>query len=628
MNRIGRIRNLPPVVALLLATAAHGGVPVMKPPDQAPEPEPSRGAVLYAAHCAKCHDGQVYKAPAKTFLQMMAADAIYAALTTGVMQTQAAALGMADRQLVAEHLAGQPLKPAAPVATAPRCEGAAAKFDLDAPRVTAWGFDSGNSHHIPGDVARLAASDIPRLKLKWAFAYPGGLRARSQPNVAMGAVFVGSHNGTVYALDAASGCVRWEYRATAEVRTPVLVTPWKDAHGEPQTPLAVFGDIVGRVYALDALTGKTKWKRKVEDHPATTLTGSPVFHGGRLYVPVSSLEEAATDPAYPCCTFRGSVVALAADTGRVIWKTYTIDQKPKRVGISPSGRPIFAPSGAAVWNSPTLDLKRNLLYVGTGDNYSSPANDRSDAILALDLASGHIRWTRQVFARDAWNVGCMLRTDSCPQPSGPDFDLGSGTMLVTLPSGKDVILGGLKSGTAFAIDADTHDASLWSERLGRGGTQGGIQFGMATDGTRLFVPISDITNKIDADYPGEAHGGLYALDAATGARLWSHPAPDRCAGRQYCDPGILAAITSLPGAVFAGHMDGTVRAYAADTGTVLWEFDTLPDVRTLSGAMAHGGSIGGGGPVVSNGMLYVNSGYGLYFHLPGNVLLAFSVDGR
>ncbi|MBS0373891.1 MAG: PQQ-binding-like beta-propeller repeat protein [Proteobacteria bacterium] len=615
------------VVALLAfyGAAAPAAVPTRDDPPPAAEAPPTRGAALYAGYCAKCHDGHVYKAPAKTFLQMMAADAIYAALDGGVMKSQAAALSAADRQAVAEHLAGQPLHAAAPPAAAPRCEGAAAAFDRSAPRVSSWGFDARNSHFIPAEVAKLPAADLPRLRLKWAFAYPGGIRARSQPNVAMGAVFVGSHNGTVYALDAATGCVRWQFRASAEVRTPVLVTPWKDAASRP---LAVFGDLIGRVYALDALTGKLRWQRKVEDHPAATLTGAPVFHRGRLYVPVSSLEEAATDPAYPCCSFRGSVVALEARTGAVAWKSYTIDEKPKRVGSTSSGAPVLAPSGAAIWNSPTIDEKRGLLYVGTGDNYSSPANDRSDAILAFDLGTGKLRWSRQVFERDAWNVGCMLKTDNCPKPSGPDFDLGSGTMLVSLPSGRDVILGGLKSGTAFAVDADSHAAPLWIERLGRGGTQGGIQFGMATDGRRLYVPISDMRTKYESEYPGEPRGGIYALDVASGARLWSQPAPDRCQGREFCDPGILAAITAIPGAVIAGHMDGQVRAYAADSGAVLWEYDTLAEVRTVSGAAAHGGSIGGGGPVVANGVLYVNSGYGVYFHLPGNVLLAFSVDGR
>ena len=618
------------IASALFAASAHATVPdTAAPAKAAVDPETLPGAAHYRNHCVQCHEGTTYKAPARTFIAMMSPDAIYAALTTGVMQTQAAKLSNEQRREVAEYLSGESLTGAAPVAQPPRCEGKAATFDLSQPpQLTAWGLTTGNTHHIAAATASLQAQDVPRLKLKWAFAYPGALRARSQPNFAMGALFVGSQNGTVYALDAATGCVRWTFRATAEVRTPVVIAPWNAADASHARPLAFFGDIVGRAYAVDAQTGELRWKHRVDDHAAATITGAPVFNAGRLYVPVSSLEEASTDPKYPCCTFRGSVVALDANSGKVIWKTYTIAEPPRQVGTTPRGTPVFAPSGAPVWNSPTLDLKRGLLYVGTGDNYSAPANDRSDAILAFDLKSGRLRWHWQVFGDDAWNVGCMIHTDICPKPSGPDFDLGSGTMLVTLPGGKDVILAGLKSGSAFAVDPDTHRAVLWTKRLGRGGTQGGIQFGMASDGTRLFVPISDNGKKVDPDYPGDPHPGLYALDAATGTSLWSHPAPDRCNGEQYCDPGILAAITSIPGAVFAGHMDGMVRAYAADTGTTLWEYDTRVPVRTVSGAMAHGGSIGGGGPVVYNGTLYINSGYALYFHLPGNVLYAFSVDGK
>ncbi len=617
------------LTAALACGTGLASVPDSPPAAKPVDPESLPGAQHYHSHCAKCHEGTTYKAPARTFIAMMSPDAIYGALTTGVMQSQGAALSSEQKREVAEYLSGETLNPAAPPAQAPLCTGKAAQFDLgQPPRLTAWGLDSGNSHHVPGDVAALNASDVPRLKLKWAFAYPGALRARSQPNFAMGALYVGSQNGTVYALDAASGCVRWTFRATAEVRTPVVIPSWSAASSAPARPLAYFGDIVGRAYAVDARTGELVWKHRVDDHAAATITGAPVYHAGKLYVPVSSLEEAATDPTYPCCTFRGSVVALDAATGKEVWKTYTIPTPPRQVGKTSNGTAIYAPSGAPVWNSPTLDLKRGLLYVGTGDNYSSPSNDRSDAILAFDLKSGALRWHWQVFGDDAWNVGCMLHNDNCPKPSGPDFDLGSGTMLVTLPSGKDVILGGLKSGSAFAVDPDTHKSVLWTSRLGRGGTQGGIQFGMAADAGHLYVPISDNGLKVDPDYPGEPHPGLYALNAATGALEWSHPAPNRCNGEKYCDPGILAAITSIPGAVFAGHMDGMVRAYDAASGDTLWEYDTRPPVTSVSGASAHGGSIGGGGPVVYNGMLYVNSGYALYFHLPGNVLYAFSVDGK
>jgi polyvinyl alcohol dehydrogenase (cytochrome) len=392
--------------------------------------------------------------------------------------------------------------------------------------------------------------------------------------------------------------------------------------------MVYFGDLVGRAYALDARTGEPVWTRKLDDHPSATITGSPTYHAGRLYVPVSSLEEAMADPKYPCCTFRGSLVALDARSGKVIWKTYTIDEKPREVGKTAIGTPIFAPSGAAVWNSPTIDTQRGVAYVGTGDNYSGKANGRSDAIVAFDLKTGKIRWSWQGFADDAWNVGCMLKNTNCPKGAGPDFDIGSGTMLVRSHSGRELLYAGLKSGDVLALDPDTHRHVLWKQRLGRGSTQGGVQFGMANDGERVYVPIADIGKPVDPDYPGEAHPGLYALDAATGKPLWSRPAANHCDGEQFCDPGILAAITAIPGVVFAGHMDGALRAYNASSGETIWEYDTRTPVTTRSGVVAHGGSMGGGGPVVHGGMLYAASGYGVYFHLPGNVLYAFSVDGH
>jgi polyvinyl alcohol dehydrogenase (cytochrome) len=589
--------------------------------------EASPGARNYATHCAKCHEALVYKAPARTFIQMLAADSIYDTLTHGVMKAQAAGLSDEERRGIAEYLSRETVEQARAHVAPPVCSAAHAAFDLaHPPELTAWGSTPENTHFVADTAAGLAAADVPRLKLKWAFAFPGALRARSQPTLAYGALFVGSQNGTVYALDAATGCVRWSYRASAEVRSPVVV----EGFGEPSAPRhprAFFGDLLGRAYALDALTGRLLWQHKVDDHPSATITGAPAYHAGRLYVPVASLEEASIDPKYPCCSFRGSVVALDGKTGRVAWKRYTSDAAPREVGRTGIGTPILAPSGAAVWNSPTVDAKRRLLYIGTGDNYTAPANDRSDAIIALDLATGAIRWSWQVFKDDAWNVGCMLQNANCPKPQGPDFDIGAGVMLVH-DGARDLLVTGLKSGAALAVDADTHQASVWSRRLGRGSTQGGIQFGMATDGRRVFVPIADIGKKVDPDYPGEPHPGLYALDLESGASVWSQPAPDHCNGEQFCDAGILAAITASPAAVFAGHMDGMLRAYEPASGRVLWEFDTRQDVTTVSGERAHGGSMGGGGPAVWHGMLFVNSGYGMYFHLPGNVLFAFSVDGK
>jgi polyvinyl alcohol dehydrogenase (cytochrome) len=228
----------------------------------------------------------------------------------------------------------------------------------------------------------------------------------------------------------------------------------------------------------------------------------------------------------------------------------------------------------------------------------------------------------------------MVELDSCPANSGPDADIGSGVMLGKLPNGSERLFIGLKNGTASAVDPVKHDQALWSNRVGRGSIQGGIQFGMAYDGARLYVPIADMANSMDSSNlardksAGAPRPGLYAIDPSTGALLWRSPADDVCRGRQYCDPGILASIAAIPGAVFAGHMDGRIRAYDSATGKVLWQYDTTQPMEVLGGTTAQGGSIGGGGPVVYDGMVYENSGYGLYFHMPGNLLVAFSVDGR
>jgi polyvinyl alcohol dehydrogenase (cytochrome) len=612
------------VASGLIATSVQAAAPGDPRPLAAPGP----GEKVFGEVCAQCHQGQVPKAPTQVFLQMMEPDAIYAALTTGIMQGMAEHLSDAEKHAVAAYLGSANLASNGPTPAAPRCEGAATVFDMSkSPTVKNWGADLGNSHFVPGKDAGLSAADVPKLRLKWAFAFPGAIRARSQPSFAMGAMFVGSQNGTVYALDAASGCVRWTFRAGAEVRTSVAVSTWK-VNDAKASPAVFFGDLVGRGYALDARTGKLLWSLKLDDHPSATITGSPTYHAGRVYFPVSSLEEAMADPKYPCCTFRGSLVAIDANSGHVAWKTYTIDEKPHEVGKTSIGTPIFAPSGAAIWNSPTIDAKRHLVYVGTGDNYSGKANGRSDAVMAFDMATGQVRWTWQGFSDDVWTVACLLKNSSCPNGAGPDFDNGSGTMLIKTASGKDLILAGLKSGDAFALDPDTHQRVVWKERLGRGSIQGGIQFGMASDGKRVYVPISDLGKAVDPQYPGEARPGLYAVDAATGAAIWSHPAVNHCKDEPFCDPGILAAITAMPGAVFAGHMDGLLRAYSSDTGDVIWEYDTRTEVTTRSGVLAHGGSMGGGGPVVHGGMLYAASGYGVYSHMPGNVLYAFSVDGR
>ena len=591
------------------------------------DPETLPGAAIFQKHCAQCHEGQVPKAPQKMFLQMMSGPTIHEALTHGLMVGQAQSLTDAERVQVAEYLSGGPLSSANDHPQPKPCTGAALRFDtVEGPLRAGWGYN--NSRFIDGKDAKLSPAGVGKLSLAWAFEFPGGIRARSQPSMAYGAVYVGSYDGTVYALDRTTGCVRWTFKAGAEVRTGVVPYEQQGADGKPVRRL-FFGDVIARVYSIDALTGKLAWSVKVDDHPNATITATPTFSGDAIYVPISSLEvTTAADVNYECCKFRGAVLSLDARDGVRRWKAYAIAQTPAPVKTLGSGKRIFAPSGAPIWNSPMVDAKRGAVYVGTGENYSSPAGDTSDSVLAFRLSDGAMLWHYQALAGDAWNVGCMMAADhpNCPAENGPDVDFGAGTVLVRLASGHDILIAAQKNGWLFGLDPDDHGHLLWKTRVARGGIQGGIHFGVAVEGTRIYAGISDMkdehTGRTSKETP---HPGISAVDAATGKVLWTTPATDVCAGRQFCDSGISAAVTAIPGVVFAGHMDGRFRAYDGATGAVLKEFDSTQEVRTTSGATARGGSFGGPGAAIRDGYVVVNSGYGIYFHMPGNVLLAYRV---
>lgn len=573
------------------------------------------GKGLFEANCAGCHNGGVPKAPNQVWLEMMSPDAVLAAMNGGVMAQQAANLSPQQRVQIAEYLARVSLADYKPPAPPAKC-GSAALNGGPPPALVGWGHD--NRRFVPAEAAGLTKAQVPGLKLKWAFAYPGAIRARSQPTIGWGTVFVGGHDGTIYAFDLATGCLRWSNRVSAEVRTAIVA--------DPKAKRLYFGDILGRAYALDAMDGKLLWKRKVDDHPNATITGTPTLAAGMLYVPVSSLEvTSAADPNYACCTFRGKVVALNLADGAEKWRTYTVTEAPRPQGKTSSGTNILGPSGAPVWNSPTYDARRGLLYFGSGENYSSPADGNSDAVIAVDARTGKRKWTAQLTKGDAWNVGCMMGNENCPKEHGPDLDVAASPLLMPLGGGKDIIVAGQKSGIAFGIDPDSGKI-LWQRRLGHGGTQGGVHFGMAAEGLRVFVPINDMADTKDGrKYDARIRGaGIHAVDARSGRMLWSQKAPDRCNGKQFCDPGVSSAVTAMPGVVFAGHLDGQFRAYDAATGKVLWSVDTTLPVKTITGVEAHGGGMSGPGAAIGQGYVVVNSGYGLYYHMPGNVLLVFA----
>ncbi len=613
------------VLAAMMPSAASraqdGSERVQNAPGMARANEPfPLGAEIYNRNCAACHDNGAGRAPQKVILTNMRPEAIRDALTIGSMRAQGSALSEEEKIAVAQHLSSRKIGAAEDRPEPRMCSGDAAQFDLSRPPAfTGWGFDAEGTHAVDAATAGIARGDVSRLKLKWAFGFPDANRVRSQPALAGGAIFVGSHDGRVFALDRETGCARWIFQAASEVRTGIILSPW-DAEGKDQPRLAFFGDWAGNAYALEALTGKLVWKIEADSHPSTVITGTPALHNGTLYVPVSSLEEgAAASPDYPCCTFRGSILALDAATGATKWRTYLVGEPVRQEDGS------YGPSGVAVWSAPIVDTARSQLYITTGDNYTHPTTELSDAIVALDLESGTINWHYQATEGDAWNVACVVPgPGNCPEDSGPDFDFGASAILAKGNDGADYVLAGQKSGIAYAVDPDTGEL-VWKVRLGRGGVAGGIHFGIAASEGRLFVPVSDMWDGKPGDFP--LSPGLYALDIATGERIWSVRAEDTCDGRRLCLPGYAAAITVTPEQVFAGADDGHMRIFDAADGSVLWDFDTARTFETVNTIPGRGGAgSAGAAPIVHEGQLIVSSGYGFVSKLPGNVLLVFEVE--
>ncbi len=543
------------------------------------------------------------------------------------MISMAIRLSTAERRALAEFISGKPI--GQPLVTTPpakaMCPGASGAFTLDGAMWTGWGSNEGNTRFQ--SAAGISPADVPRLKVKWAFAFPGDIQANSQPTIAGGRVFVGSPGGNVYSLDANTGCVHWFFSAEAGVRTAVTLARAGSSN------LAFFGDAKANVYAVDANTGKQLWKTKADAFPVAGITSSPVFSNGRIYIGIRSGEEGSgADPLYECCRFRGSVVALDAQTGKQVWKTYLVDQ-PKRTTKNKAGAQLWGPSGVPVWSTPVIDARKNAVYVTTGNNYTDPTTRLSDAFLALDLNSGKILWSRQMTQKDAYTAACRLPDKTnCAASNGPDFDFGSSPILVALANGKRALVAGQKSGVVYAVDPDNQGELLWQTRVGKGGTAGGVQWGSAADQNNVYVAVSDIgrimlTYSTLTDADPKLGGGMFALRLDNGERVW-YTAPEPCGDRPRCSPAQSAAVTAIPGVAFSGSVDGHLRAYATAGGKVVWDFDTARTYETVNGVPGHGGALDGPGPAIADGMLFVNSGYPTSGGMSGNVLLAFSVDGK
>lgn len=570
----------------------------------------------FQARCAQCHKpDNAVGAPLPETLRQMSWQTILAALETGKMKAIGEGMTSEQREAIAKYTgtdASQTIPPSSKCSAVPQRRIAASKQQ----NWNGWA-DAANTRFQPAGPAGLTSQTTPKLKLKWAFGFPGVTTALGVPTVFDGRVFIGAADGTVYSLDAQTGCIHWTYAALSGVRVSPVI-----GNGA-----AYFGDLRGNVYALDAATGAVLWKTRADEHPGAVITGSPKLDSGRLYVPVSGRDEsiAAINPKYECCTFRGSVVALDAATGKQIWKAYTVLDVPKVTGENKVGAKTWGPSGVAVWSSPTLDLQKRVIYAGTGVNYSKPATETSDAILAIEMDSGRLLWSRQFTADDTWNFACGAQDKTnCPRDPTIDADLGNSGILRSLGGGKRILVASDKAGMVYGLDPDREGQILWKQKIAGGGVNGGTMWGGASDeGGIAYIGISDFT-------PGkpEVGGGLIALRLATGQKLWMTPAPKpSCLAIAGCSAAQPAPVTVIPGVAFLGSWDGHIRAYESRTGKIIWDFDTVQDFQTANGVKAHGGSINSMAPVVAGGVLYITSGYS-GAAMPGNVLLAFSVDGK
>ena len=579
------------------------------------------GAQIYQQHCATCHDSGAARVPNREVLQRQPSAAIEEILTSGAMRQQGSMLTSAERTAVAGWLGRTPVAEQAnfsdPCKGTPLSSAASASW-------TSWGNGVANLRFQSAKAAGLTAADVPHLRLKWAFAAPGVTLMRAQPAVFAGRLIFAA-GSTVYAIDPRTGCTYWKTHVTSPVRSAIAIA------SPAGVPLAFFGDQGSMVHAVDVASGNPVWQVRADADAAAMVTGTPVYYRKRLYVPVSSFEElAAIDPHYVCCTFRGSVIALDASTGRILWKTYTVTGA-SQPHTTKKGAKSLGPSGVAVWSAPTIDAEKNLLYATTGDNYSDPPTKNSDAVLALSLETGKIAWSRQFHVSDAYNSSCAYpNSPNCPDAAGPDFDFGSSPILQRMPDGHRLLILADKSGGVYAINPDAQGAQVWSAQLGHGSALGGIEWGPASDGQRLYAAISDeafLPSTKGLELNPDKGGGLFALSLSDGKQVWYAPA-EKCGTRQQCSPAQPGAVTAIPGVVFSGSLDGHIRAFSSADGKLLWDYDTEHDYQAVNLAPGHGGAVNGPGPVIAGGMVFVLSGYDTFGGAPGNMLLAFSVDGR
>ena len=596
-------------IAALLAGVAHAATP----------------AEHYKQWCAVCHDQPPdAKTPHVDAIRRMSGVRIRHAVTRGAMVQYIGDMSRREVAALAEYLASdqEALMPESAY-----CPSTPATT----PVLSQWGFDANNSRW-QRDTA-INAGNVGSLRLKWAFAAPNVASMRSLPAITEDTIFLSTLAGRLFALDRQTGCIRWTYRAELPLRTAVTLGRAGGADGADGRAALFVGDQAAAIHAIDAETGALIWKQDVALFDASVTTGAPIQYGDTLFVPISAFGVAlAMQPDYECCKSHGAVSALRVADGRVLWTTrMTAEAKPtykNKLGVQ-----MWGPSGAPVWTTPAIDAKRGLVYVGTGENTSSPATHLSDAIVALSMESGEIKWHFQGTKDDAFNMACgrQQASDSCPKENGPDFDFGASVIIAKTSEGKDILLAGQKSGDVYALDPDAKGKLLWQRRIGPGSALGGVHWGIAADAKQVYVPIADpffagITRK----------PGVWALNIDDGVDAWHQKADRDCTPTPRRDQAtpwpdcpfryeFSAAASIAADVVLAGALDGRAFAFHSQSGELLWEFATNRAFEAVNGVSGHGGAIDNAGLVAVDDLLIVLSGYDMFGQMPGNVLLVFQL---
>ena len=509
--------------------------------------------------------------------------------------------------------------------------GSAAFASSGGPRWISAGGDLQNTRSQSSE-HKLTVDNVGSLMQKWAFTTDGDVSAT--PAVDGNAVYFPDWKGNLYAVNKTTGQQIWKVSISTasgvpfdKARATPTVTDDKVIIGTQGSILVPGGGPGAQVLAFNKNTGALLWRTQVDAHLAAIITQSATVFDDRVYVGVASQEEALAAFIHPyTLSFRGSMLALDVNTGAIIWKTYT----------APVGY-----TGNAVWgSSPAIDTKRNQVYIGTGNNYSVPADvlqcvanaggnpaaqsaclsssDYVDSIMALDLDTGAVHWATRAIPYDAWTVDCIPlgfnNGSQCPQPAGPDFDFGQAPALFKVnPAGqgkpREMVGAGQKSGQYWALDPD-NGAVQWVTQAGPGGTAGGLQWGSAVDGTRVYTANANSNHKSWTLQPGgtvaTTDGVWSGLDAVTGQVRWQTSPPH--------GGGTSGPVTTANGIVFGCSLDPSGYMYALNgsTGAVLWQF-------------ASGGSCLSGA-AISNGTLYWGSGYSNFgFGTPNNKVYAFGL---